>query len=197
MPAQSGASGSLPARAVPTGRAPIPRRPTAPPAQPPPTPVSALAPPWRIRGRLPARDRGRRCRPQRDGLRTGSRILPEPVMPTMTPWVVSSSVSIRTSSPVRSPVAASIRPPRNNSATVPLPCPPSAHPTLGIVVSGRGAVAGLLRQWTDRSAIARHVPARRSSVRLRPAGGRRADQLVGRTRLAAASHHRCGDAHER
>ena len=43
-------------------------------------------------------------------------VLPDPVMPTITPCVVNESVPIRTSSPVRSCVAGSTLPPRNSSA---------------------------------------------------------------------------------
>ena len=47
-------------------------------------------------------------------------VLPDPVMPTMTPWVVSESVGTVTlpdaSVAVRSWVAGSIEPPRNRSA---------------------------------------------------------------------------------
>ena len=39
-----------------------------------------------------------------------SPVLPEPVIPTITPWVVKSSVSRRTSSPVRSCFAGSTSP---------------------------------------------------------------------------------------
>ena len=38
---------------------------------------------------------------------TPSPVLPEPVMPTITPWVVKSSLPIRTSAPVRACVAGS------------------------------------------------------------------------------------------
>ena len=44
-----------------------------------------------------------------------SPVLPDPVMPTITPCVVRFRASYSTFSPVRSPVAASINPPKKSS----------------------------------------------------------------------------------